>query len=177
MFVRSLLMVVITLGTLTAPAAAHADPPSVERVRQMLSAYEQVPPATVWRALGPQTLEVLVALYNDPSEPTYIRLRSVAVAAHYPTAACRTFLRAVARAPGQSDLFIRSAILALGKAFGPQAVADIEPYLEHPEPVVREASIRALRRVGTPQALAAIRRRGALERDAVVRQTLERALR
>ncbi len=174
---RPLLISLVVAVTLAAPALVLADPPSLNRVRQMLSAYEEVPPATAWRALGPRTLEVLIALYNDPSEPAYVRLRSVAVAAHYPTPACRTFLRAVAQAPGQSDLFVRNAVLALGQAFGPAAVADIEPYLGHLEPVVREASIRALRRIGTPDALRAIRRRAALERDAVVRETLERALR
>ncbi len=174
---RSLLLAgLVLVASMGAPLVTSAQP-SVERVRQMLSAYEQVPPPAAWQALGPRTLGVLVALYNDPREPTYVRLRSVAVAAHYPSEACRTFLRAVAQAPGQRDLFVRTALLALGRAFGPQALVDIEPFLEHPEPVVREASVRALSRIGTPQALRSLRARMDVERDAVVRATLERLLR
>jgi HEAT repeat protein len=160
----------LAVGLLAAPASAQE--PTRPQVRQLLSGYEQGPSAEQWRALGPGTLAVLVALYDDPAEPPYVRLRAVGAAAHYPGPAARTFLLAVARAPDQGDLFVREAVLALGRAFGAEALADVRPFLDSRHPVVREAAGRALGAMATPEAAAALRSRITRERDRVVRGTL-----
>lgn len=157
------------------PAAAEA--PSKDQVRQLLSGYESVPTADRWRALGSETLAVLVTLYNDTSQPPYVRLRAVGAAAHYPVPAARTFLLAVAKAPHQKDLFVREAVLALGRAFGAKSVDDITPFLERRETVVREAAARSLARIDAPAARAALRAHLPGERQRQVRQVIERALR
>jgi len=113
----------------------------------MLSGYEHVPSASEWRALGPEALGVLVRLYNDTHERPYVRLRAVGAAGHFPSPAAHTFLLAVARAPRQSDLFVREALLALGRAFGRGAAREIRPFLGSPEPVVRDAAAVALDRI------------------------------
>jgi HEAT repeat protein len=142
----------------------------------MLSGYEDVPGAEAWRALGPETLQVLVSLYNDGSEPPYVRLRAVGAAAHYPSPAARTFLLGVARAPGQNDLFVRAAVLALGRAFDQRAVDAVKSFLGHRDAVVREAAARALGRMGGPEATRALRARMDEETDPQVRSALDRAL-
>lgn len=157
--IRSLHWVLgLVLGLAIATPTAFADPPSRTQVRQLLSGFETVPGADAWARLGPQTLGVLVALYADTSERPYVRLRAVSVAAFYPSPAARTFLLGVARAPRQGDLFVREAVLALGRAFGPRAVDDLRPFLTSPMPVVREATVAALTRIGTRPALDAVRR-------------------
>lgn len=165
----ALLLVLLSAG------AAFAQP-SAERVAEMLSSYEAGPSQIAWRALGPETVGVLAQLYNDADQPTYVRLRAVSTAAHFPIPATRTFLRAVAASPGQTDLFVRHAVLGLARAFGAEALEDVRPYLTHRFPVVREAAIRACGEIGTDPAMALLRGRMSVERDPVVLDTLSRSL-
>lgn len=155
-----------------ATAQATAQVPSKEQVRAMLSGVDTAPSAETWRRLGPDTLLTLVALYDDPSTPFFVRMRAVSAAAHYPTPATKTFLEAVARAPGQRDLIVRRAIVALGQAFGADALASVRPYLAHPEPSVREGAVRTIAAMGTPAARAALEARANVETDPTVRAAL-----
>lgn len=176
MVVRWLLAAVLGLALLV-PASASATPPSKAQLRALLSGFEHTPDAQTWRALGPEALPVLIDLYDDADAPQYVRLRSVHAVSFYPSPATRTFLLAVARAPGQSDLFVRQAVLSIGRAFGARAVDDIRPFLSHEEPVVREGAATALGRVHTGAALSALRGRLSVEPSAQVREVIERSLR
>lgn len=175
-----LVLVVALLAPPTAPgllvaqatAQATARAPSKEQVRAMLSGVDTAPSAEAWRRLGPETLLTLVALYDDPSTPFFVRMRAVSAAAHYPTPATKTFLEAVARAPGQRDLIVRRAIVALGEAFGADALSSVRPYLAHPEPTVREGAARTIAAMGTPAARAALEARANVETDPTVRAAL-----
>jgi HEAT repeat protein len=168
---RSVLVVLLValFAATTAPLVATAQAPSKEQVRAMLSGVDTAPSAETWRRLGPDTLLTLVALYDDPSTPFFVRMRAVSAAAHYPTPATKTFLEAVARAPGQRDLIVRRAI---GEAFGPDALASVRPYLAHPEPSVREGAARTIAAMGTPAARAALEARANVETDPTVRAAL-----
>lgn len=158
-------------------STAFADPPSKERVRQLLSAIDRMPPATIWRALGPDTLGVLIELYDDENEAPFVRMRTLVAAAHYPVPASRTFLKAAAAARGQSDLFVRQAVISLGRAFGDRAIDDVRPYLTHADADVREGAVLSLSRMNTEAARSVLRQRLPRERSDVVRTALERALR
>lgn len=167
---------VLFAAALLAPGQAAANPPGKAQVRQLLSGYEAMPAAESWRALGPETVAVLVSLYDDPSEPAYVRLRAVRAVSFYPVPATRTFLLAVTRVPGQGDLFVREAVLGLARAFGDRAVDDVKAFLNNPEPTVREGAAMGLGRIGTERARDALRRRLAIEGAEHVRGTIERAL-
>ena len=173
---RSLGLALILLSASPALAGAQAAP-SRERVREMLSGIEHTPSDADWRRVGDGALPVLIELSQDTREPPYVRLRAVGATGAFPRAAVRTFLLAVARAPGQSDLLVREAVVTLARAFGPAAVDDLAPFLAHDEVVVRDAAVRALGRIGTPEALAARRARLPRERDPVVRERIDAALR
>lgn len=174
--VRSIVVLVLLLGALPSLASAQAAP-SRERVRQMLSGVEDVPSDEDWRRLGDGVIPVLIDLYGDADQPPYVRLRAVGAVAAFPRPAVRTFLLAVTRVEGQSDLFIREAVMALARGFGAAASADVSPFLGHDEPVVREAAARALGRIGDAGATRALRARLTVERDSTVRATIEAALR
>jgi len=164
------------LAVVSLTGTAFAAPPSKAELAQLLSGYEDVPPASAWRDWGPETLGVLVELYQDGEQQPFVRMRAVSAAAHYPSAAARTFLLAVARAPGQSDLFVREAVVSLGRAFGPRAVDDVRPFLRHREPVVREGAVVALAEIRTPEALSALRTRLPDERTRHVAERIRRGL-
>jgi HEAT repeat protein len=172
--VLALAAVVLASGVFV--SSATATPPGRDQVRPLLMSYEQMPPAERWQALGPETLGVLVALYNDPSEPAFVRIRAVHAAGHFAIPATRTFLLAVARAEGQGDLFVREAVMALGRAFGEASVPDVRPFLSHQHTTVREGAVLSLRRVGSARALDALRARRSIERAPHVREAIERAL-
>ena len=171
------LSVALGLAITAVALPASATPPTKEQLRQMFSGFEDTPSAAQVRALGPETLGVLIELYNDRSMPPYVRLRAVHAVGHFPTRATRTFLLAVARARGQSDLFVREAVLSLGRAFGERAVDDVRPFLANSEPVVREGAAMALGRIGSAPARDALRRRLTTEGAAHVRETISRQLR
>lgn len=169
---------VLTAFAVLAPALASAQaPPSRERVRAMLSGIEHTPSDADWQRLGDGVLPVLMDLYNDTSQPPYVRLRAMGATGAFPRGAVRTFLLAVARVEGQSDLFVREAVVTLARGFGSAAVRDLVPFLAHHEDVVREAAARSLGRVGGSTAARALRERLRVERDSTVRRAIERALR
>jgi len=138
------------------PGTAGAEPPPRGTVLAMLSTIERGPEADAWRRLGPETVGVLVDVYQDPSVPRILRRRAVEAAAHFPGPATKTFLLAVAQAPGQHDLVLRTALLALGRAFGAGVVPELAEFLGHRDRDVREGAIMALAQVNTPPARAAL---------------------
>lgn len=166
----------VSAALLAAPRLAHATPPDVARVREMLSSYEAGPPESAWRALGPETLPVLIALYDSTQEAPFVRQRAVAAAAYYPSPATRLFLRAVLTTPGQSELFVRTAVDSLARAFGADAWDEVRPYLAHQAVTVRMGAVRAATRIDTRAVRAALRERLRVEPDAEVRAALTAAL-
>lgn len=174
---RRLAAMFLSLWVLVPALASAQAAPSRRQVRAMLSGIEHTPTEADWRRIGAGALPLLIDLYADRSEPAFVRLRAIGATAAFPGPATRTFLLAVARAEGQSDLFIREAVNALARAFGSRASADVAPFLEHDEPVVRDAAARALGRIGGRDATRALRARLHAERDAVVRASIQRALR
>lgn len=167
------------LGLLLAPGAAFAQGPTPTRaqVRELLSGIEDVPTEADWRRIGDGVLRHLMDLANDTREPPFVRLRAVGATAAFPRPAVRTFLLAMGRAGGQSDLMIAEVVNALGRAFGDGALRELGDYLRHEEPVVREAAARQLGRLESERARAALRTQLRVERLPHVRTTIERALR
>ena len=166
---------VLASAALLAAPTARAAPPDIARVREMLSGYEGAPPESVWRALGPETLPVLIALYDSPQEAPFVRQRAVAAAAYYPSAATRAFFRAVLIAPRQSDAIVRTAVDALARAFGAAAWDDVRPYLAHGSVTVRMGAVRAASRIDTPAVRAVLRQRLRVEQEAEVRNAISAA--
>jgi HEAT repeat protein len=166
---------VVTLIAASAPTLAN-DQPSVDRVRSLLSGYEHQPGPEQLRALGPDTLQVLISLYEDRGEPTYIRLRAVSAAAHFASTPARAFLRRVAREPGQGDLFVRQAVMGLAQGFGVAALDEVSGFLRHDEPLVRRAAATCLGRMGTTESTRRLRRHLDTEHDPVVRRVVHRML-
>jgi HEAT repeat protein len=170
-----MLRVLVVSLAIMVPMIAHAQAPTRERVRAMLSGIEDVPTEAQWRQVGDGALPILIDLYNTPSEPPFIRLRAVSAVAAFPQPAVRTFLLAVARAERQGDLYVREAVISLARAFGRAAIADLTPFLDHGEPVVREATANALGRIGGADRQ--LRARLNVEENALVREALQRAVR
>ena len=146
-------------------------------VRSLLSGIEATPSAADWRRIGPRVLPHLIALYNEPREAPFVRLRAIDATGAFPTPATRTFLLAVVRARPQNDLFARRAVTTLARAFGSRAIPDLIEFLDHREPTVREAAVNALAVHGSDAERALLRHRLPRERSRIVQDALRRALR
>ncbi|MFK7992253.1 MAG: HEAT repeat domain-containing protein [Sandaracinaceae bacterium] len=165
---------VLVLLLAAAPASAQ-QAPSRDQVRALLTGFETVPDDATWQRMGDAALLHLVALYDDGSQPAYVRLRAVGAAGAFPVPASRTFLMAVAQTPRQSDLLVREAVRALGRGFGRRVEGELTSFLTHDSPLVREVAAQALGRshIGGD----ALRARLESERNAEVRAAIQTALR
>lgn len=168
-----LALALLVVGLFPGGASAQQEP-SREQVRSLLTGFEHVPTDAEWQRLGDGVLRHLIALYDDPSQPAYVRLRAVGATGAFPVPATRTFLLAVTRAPRQSDLLTREAVRALGRGFGARAQRELAGFLTHDSPLVREVAARALGRAGVGDD--ALRDRLATERNDEVRSAIQAAL-
>ena len=73
-------------------------------------------------------------------------------------------------------MFRRKAIMALGTAYGEQAVDWVSPYLTDKDEQVRMAAARTLGRVGGERARAALEGRKKKEKSDAVVEVLDKAL-
>lgn len=162
------------VGLIAAAPAAAQQGPTRDEVRALLTGFESVPDDAAWQRMGDGVLPHLVALYDDSSQPAYVRLRAVGAAGAFPVPATRTFLMAVTQAPRQSDLMVREAVRALGRGFGRRAERELTSFLSHPSPLVREVAARALGQAHAGGE--ALRGRLTTERNAEVRRALQSAL-
>ena len=159
-----------------APVVTHAQAGPDPSVVRALSSYDRGPGASFWQQLDPDTIDVLVRLYDDDDQPPFIRLRAVVVARHFPSSTARTFLLRVARAPNQPGLMVREAVRSLSVAFGARASVDIQGFVGHRDRSVREAAVQALLTHRTTQGMNRLRERLAHETDVVLRTRIRRAL-
>lgn len=143
----------VLMAVLTWTAMAAADDAGVDA---MLQGHDTTPSAAAWRALGPEAAVRLRALADDPGALPSTRVRAVAALAHFPETTTRRFLAdllADADAPGA--LRWRAAA-TLARAFGDDAVAELAASLEDADPRLQAEVIRALERLGTARAIAAL---------------------
>lgn len=179
----SILALVLGLAPIPAlvagTASAQSTPPPSQvpteaRVVAMLSGVEDVPGVETWRAMGPGLVPVLARIVDDAQRPGFVRLRAVQVAGVFTTDAAKSLLRRAVR--GRDPLMAREAAIAMARAFGRDAIADVAPLLEHADTAVREGAIRALGSIDDDGARSRLRARLARERDTVLREQIETVL-
>lgn len=159
----------LTLGQATPP-------PTPEAVRAMLSGYEASPSREAIVQLGPEVVPILRALHEDENELTFVRLRALAALRHFPTESNRRYLAAVA-ARENAPLFVREALLSLGRGFGRRAIEDVRPFLTRDEVAVREAAIRSLGAMRDARALALLERHREREGNQRLREMVDHMVR
>ena len=71
---------------------------------------------------------------------------------------------------------LRNVAVALGNWGSPEAVPVLSAALSDDEPLIRGHAAWALGRIGTPEAFEALRGRGGVEEDVLVREEIEHAL-
>jgi hypothetical protein len=168
---RALVSSAIVLALLV-PLAASAQqaglaPEAQEKLVGLLRAYEHVPTAEEFKALGEGTLvrDALIRLVQSDAEPALLRGNAVLALAFYPDDTTRRAVDGLLDRPELSDMILRRALATLARGWGEAGLSRITAYLDDARDVVREAAAEALGTIGTPSALRALRRR--LERETV----------
>lgn len=155
---------------LSAQAGEHRD-----AVIDLLNAVEQPATRADLDAIGEGMAAELLEIANDEAVPTSRRGRAISALAFYPTEEVQLFLREKAEKADKS-IYRRKAVLALGEAFGEQAVEWVAPYLGDKDEQLRMATARALGNIGTEPARVALTEQRKQEKDAAVAEVIDKAL-
>lgn len=162
-------------GGVIAPRTASAQPPadaaavtqtmSVERVVGLLGGVDTPPSLAHIRALGEPARRGILTLARDRSAVLRLRLRATYALSAFADRATAEALMSLCADTSESVLLRREAVLALDRSGAAGVVPALIHALDDTSPDVREAAARCLRRRGTQETEAALRRRARHERS------------
>ncbi|MEZ4265122.1 MAG: hypothetical protein R3F39_02000 [Myxococcota bacterium] len=179
MMVRTALALALALLALASPSAHAAAADHSKRLLDHLGAIDQVPPAEALRDAAGDTPveEALFRVAADRELPDYPRRRAAMLLGAFPGATARAYLETIAATAELQDLRW-AAIYAFVRSVAPQdlhaALAFAAQRLASPQPLDREAVIRALRHVPGPAAEALVAKQQAADKDAAVQAAIRR---
>lgn len=166
----------------TSQTHASTDPQASSALRDkiipLLSGYESiVTKAELERLANPAALvEALVAIHKDAHLHKAIRLNALAGLGYFPGPQSKALLESVLLAADSPPLFVRSALRPYGSGFKDEAVPVLAKFLDHAELHTRNSAVRALTGIGTPVALAPLRRRLPDEPEPMIKARIEAAV-
>jgi hypothetical protein len=142
---------VLALGApavvIAAPAGAPVVPPAdaAAAVAPLLRQYEGLPSADTFRAVTPDPVAALQALYADPKQPEWVRLRVLDALARFPEPAAQVFLEArlddgAARPTAPREAHAAAAVYL--RTFPKAATARLPALLAHPDAAFRVTVVR-----------------------------------
>jgi len=170
-------ILVISFGLVSALAlaspSAHAGDLR-DSVLPHLSGMEDPTSPDALRALGPGVADELVSMVDDDALPRTTRARALHSLGWFPSPATRGVL--VAALNGSDSFMARKAAYALGTGWGEAAVPELKGALASDDQRLRDASARALGKIGGSAADAALSERLAVEEAASVRESITKAL-
>lgn len=168
---RSLARLALVLGLSVGTAWAG---PLRDQVLPQLQGIEDPPSAEALRALGPGVAAELLELSEDGELPRSVRAKAVHALGWFPSPETRAAL--VARLDGSDRILARKAAYALGEGWGAGAIPELTRALEAPDSHLREAAARALGGVDSPEAVAVLEARLAVEESSSVKATITKSL-
>ena len=164
------------LFTISGPALAQDVVVDHDNMVSVLSGYHGMPGADYWARLEPeQALETLMNIANDPAVFTVVRARALSALTHFKNEAVTNLL--VDKARNDKVAYMRSAAYeAIAKAEGPAATASLAEALKDTDVMVRLTAVRSLRKIGTPEAKAALRTGIEIEKNPTARSVMTSTL-
>jgi HEAT repeat protein len=162
--------------------AAPAARPDRAAVEARLRANTLPTSAADWRALGPGTDEILIAIAGDAKAELQLRAHALSALGVMSTRPGRAYLEVVVKqkasaADAGDKLLLRKAALALGWTGGAAVPAQLGPLLDHPDPDVRIDVAIGLGLTRSEEAADLLRKRFDVETVAKVRSQIGRQLR
>jgi len=170
-------VIAVSLGAtaLLGPTAAQADP-GRDRVELLLNAYDTPATADAFREASPDPRAALIAIAQDPSVPRHRRFAALQALALFPDAQVRAIYRAILQ--GATDdgapRIVHPTIQAMMKAFGADALVDIEPLLLSKDVQVRLTAVHAIATFGGDKGGSVLRAHAEREPNRIVLEELQR---
>lgn len=160
-------------------ASEPLDSAQVEKVRFLLSGYEYFPTREALEEASPQAQAILIQLAQDEEALPSLRTRALdALGLFGEDAQAGRFFEGFLHDGKAEARYLRHAMGASLKAFGPKALPWVEPYLEHQSVDLRLDAVFAVGRLGgAPGRELLLQRRPSLERDALVKEQLVKFVR
>ena len=166
------MMITLLSLLLTQPAAAGD---LREPALDLLGAYEDVPSAEDFRALGEGVVGELMEIGVEAQVPRSRRGRAVSALAFFPEAEVQGYLEARLADASDDSIVRRKAAYALGAGFGAAAVGPLGAALADDDLQLRIAAAGALGALGEP-GRGALEGRLDAEPEAAGREAIEKAL-
>lgn len=155
---------------------ARADDALRSTLIDLLSGYEQAATADELRRLGPGVEAELLSIAEDAGMSRTRREAATYSLGWFPSDATHTWLQARLVDPATDSHIRRSAAWALANGWKDAAVPDLTAAFADPDAQLRNQIARALGKMGTPTARAALEARLPNETDAMVRTTVQTLL-
>ncbi len=130
---------------LWAPAASAAPTDAAGALVPLLRQYEGLPSAERFRAATPEPVAALQALYAEPTQPEWLRLRVIDALARFPEPAAQAFLEArldETAAQAVAGPAGHAAAAVYLRTFPKAATARLSALLSHPDPAFRVTVVR-----------------------------------
>ncbi|MCA9773658.1 MAG: hypothetical protein KC466_14675 [Myxococcales bacterium] len=144
--------IALTALFLVGAPLAHAGAWTPEDVRAALSGRHTVPTYEDWRAGGADARAALLSVALDPAGRTLHRSRAIAALGAFDDAEVQAALRGIALDEGARMIYRNIAVEALAQSAGEGAMEVLKVTVGAPRATMREASVRALAKVGNAEA-------------------------
>lgn len=167
-------------GQKEAPKPFSAPPPGRSelrpRVEALLGGYEFEPSKQDWQRLGPDALNVLVAIANDDKQLPSRRARAIASMIHFEGPAVSANLATFTDSKTLPMTLRATAAEVLIARDGEKALSRVSPLLSATDPRVRETVAKSLGRLGSADARKTLASRLEKEQDPAVREAIQQGL-
>jgi len=129
-----------------------------------------------WKRVPPEGLDLLAQTVRDTSASAEKRLRAIGAMAQVNNPGASEELKRLWKQSRLDISFRSAALLAFAERMGNSAVGELGPVLADADWQVRQAGARALAKIGTKEARAALEDRLGREDAASVRDVIQQAL-
>jgi hypothetical protein len=129
-----------------------------------------------WRRLPPEALDLLAQTEKDTSASAEKRLRAIGAMAHVNNPGASEQLKRIWEQSRLDISFRSAALIAFAERMGGGAVGELAPVLAAADWQLRQAGARAMAKIGTKEARAALEERLGREDAASVRDAIQQAL-
>ncbi len=169
---RRILGVVLAFAVLVPAAARAADANAIAQVKEQLAGIEApVQFDAIKKIAGAE--EALRDIASDAKLPPTTRAKALVALKEFPTDATLAFLTGILADPKAHESLRTRAPVAIAEGFKDKGLPALKPGLADSNKFVRKAVAQAVAKVPSPEALALLKERKAIETEPVVKKTLE----
>lgn len=149
-----------------------------QKIELLLSGYEFFPVREDLEKVSPDAHLILIQITRDTSLRPSIRLRAIdALGLFKDTPEVATYFEKLLAQGAVKPRFLRHSLTSSLKAFGPQAIPWVTPYVQAPDLQIRLDAITSVGKFGGLEGKTVLRDAAVFERNALAREQITRALR